>query len=545
MVDMSRFLTVLVLLFLFGCSDQASTGSGSEVPNAITISLNANSDYSIDSVYITIRPEKWGTSFQDSDRGFDSLAQGYTLMGEFKRDNMMDGEYAIILEERQHGFSEMRRISLFGGTLTILKDLELEKGATVAGVLNRNSFPINSDIKVQIVGSDKLVLVNSDGEFTFENYPAGEHELVLSVEDSKEKKPVITLPKVVPGENKNLDSVYFKSSTYFDKGEWLHAQPIQFKYEGSSATIDDGARYPLICRLNGIELSSSHPAGADLRILSSTDELVPFEIQQWDREKGSADIAIQIESVTRVHNLTLYYGNEKVRTASDPIGTYAPIGDLLLFHLDDTLAGNMKDALHSGVQSNPSGQNAETLPLSVEGHIGNALQFDGVDDYLVLPLHDKLQLGERFSILCWVNLSAHDSENGRILSKSSDWEIKENKGHFQFSSGGAYILSSELLPVGEWIQLAVTVLRTSDTPEVSLFVNGVKQSIQENTFTTSYNSTAIKTDQPLFVGSLGNEEKYYNFALDELRLFHKVLTEDEIILFYSAESGLTPLFTMP
>jgi len=195
------------------------------------------------------------------------------------------------------------------------------------------------------------------------------------------------------------------------------------------------------------------------------------------------------------------------------------IGPLLSawYTLDDNVAdssGNGNDGILSGD------------PTWVDGKIGRALQFDGIDDYVEVQDAESLT-PETFTIAFWINPVDMDRVQITIAKRAG--------------SIGSYSFNITSLAVGSrhWIRINGAWVNVTFS-----YTQGVWQHV-----TVTYDGTTIKghlngelmatTEAP---GSLDNDSgvlrlgadprdtvsSYYNGSLDDVRIYDKALSQDEI-----------------
>ncbi|MCH7573898.1 MAG: fibronectin type III domain-containing protein [Candidatus Marinimicrobia bacterium] len=216
--------------------------------------------------------------------------------------------------------------------------------------------------------------------------------------------------------------------------------------------------------------------------------------------------------------------------------------------VDSTAGGNINDTtatlagLSNGAtyyyritaidsSGNESAYSAEVsaTPLSQLAFPGNALQFDGVDDYVEVPDGDQWAFGDNpFSLALWVQLNdgtasvsfiANDEGSG-TLSKWAFWkEDAELRFHIKsLSLGALYPVRYTWTPNnGQWYHLAVT----RDGSSYVLYIDGV------NVYTNTLVSTVPNPNAPLTFGQA--EGIYYlNGAIDEVRIWNVARTQADI-----------------
>ena len=179
---------------------------------------------------------------------------------------------------------------------------------------------------------------------------------------------------------------------------------------------------------------------------------------------------------------------------------------------------------------------AEGQPGWVEGRFGEAMEFDGVLDYLAAPDSASLDSidGQAMSILAWVNGANFAGSARHILRKVHDTaqesvymlrvqnnilrlylgtDAEEIKG-VQF---GYVVDGIAQLEAGDWVHLAAVY----NGKELQGYING------ELDVTLPAQGNIVTTDQELRIGR-GDPGGYFTGIMDEVGLFKAALTEDQI-----------------
>ncbi len=106
------------------------------------------------------------------------------------------------------------------------------------------------------------------------------------------------------------------------------------------------------------------------------------------------------------------------------------------------------------------------------GYGGNALAFDGVDDYVEIPHAASLTVSTEVTVMAWINTSRYrggpvgGADWQAILAKSNDprsysfYTYTDGTLHFSTTSGGAYVGSNSTgtVPLSEWVHVAAMVI---------------------------------------------------------------------------------------
>ena len=188
----------------------------------------------------------------------------------------------------------------------------------------------------------------------------------------------------------------------------------------------------------------------------------------------------------------------------------------------------------------------------VDGQIGGALEFDGLDDYVIVPEYELAQTG--FSVALWGYVNGGDPNDAPTwASLVKNWGGAE-VGQFHFGLGPAggdtlniFITDSDNqvfnagtdtndVAFDEWQHFAFVADPIEEA--VSLYKNGmvVDEQPYNGAFTDSPNSTAlgigVKTND---VGDMADPGApgYWNGKLDDLGIWNRALTEDEVLTLWA------------
>jgi len=174
----------------------------------------------------------------------------------------------------------------------------------------------------------------------------------------------------------------------------------------------------------------------------------------------------------------------------------------------------------------------------VEGRIGaGALSFGGTDGIVEIPDDPALDLDSTLTIATWVN--AHDFFNFYFLvCKSPSGSARDNyPGNFEFrlrtadgvlefghqtseSEDYVFYTSSSPITTGKWHHIAVTVEKGG---VVQFYINGIPAGTAAQTA-----DFGILNDEPVRIGSRKDGYSFFNGQLDDVRIYDRVLTADQM-----------------
>ena len=186
------------------------------------------------------------------------------------------------------------------------------------------------------------------------------------------------------------------------------------------------------------------------------------------------------------------------------------------------------------------------------GISGKALSFDGNGDYVSVSNAPHLNPNSEITIEAWIYPSGVGSDsfgivgkvdtpahNGYILGRfrttnkmrfypAGDYGGPKGAG----ADNNRFVSTVTDIPLNKWTHYAATF----DGSTIKMFVNGV----QENTF--SYSGDIWETSQPLVIGRWYSNYNgyYYNGIIDEVAIYSKALTPEEIQAHYDAKRVGSP-----
>lgn len=171
----------------------------------------------------------------------------------------------------------------------------------------------------------------------------------------------------------------------------------------------------------------------------------------------------------------------------------------------------------------------------VEGKIGKALEFDGIDDYVDCGNNMSLDITGAITIEAWVKFTDVSQEYQHILEKGPYgkggfrifWNYKGTPHKFYFATSdgtehGGYT-SRKILQNNVWYHIACV-----DTlSEVYFYLNAQRETLYSGTHTIT------ETPYNLYIGKRSNRN-FFNGTIDDVRIYSRALTESEIKNHYMA-----------
>ena len=187
-------------------------------------------------------------------------------------------------------------------------------------------------------------------------------------------------------------------------------------------------------------------------------------------------------------------------------------------------------------------------PAWASGKAGQALSFDGVNDYVRAEDSSSLDLTVAVTLSVWAKFNAMPAGSTAMSAitktEGSSYGIIANEGgsgriETYFHIAGGYVNAGESLSnlaAGQWYHFAATF----DGTATKFYRDGVlKQSVTKS-------GTLSTNNEPLTIGANPDSQgknfmEFFNGAIDEVRVYNRALSSKEVSDLYTAENGGTPV----
>ncbi len=169
---------------------------------------------------------------------------------------------------------------------------------------------------------------------------------------------------------------------------------------------------------------------------------------------------------------------------------------------------------------------------------GSALTFDGVDDYVDLGSSEILKPELPVSISCWLNISKMEHAMGVVLLGYTNnrytgiWmdvfldkkiQISFGNGGSQGVSGRRTFRASKVLEEKKWYYVNAIIY---DATNMDVYIDGIKY---EGEYSGSGSNLVYSNGESrLGFGLVNNLEYYFNGQIDEVAIFNRALTAEEV-----------------
>ncbi len=193
------------------------------------------------------------------------------------------------------------------------------------------------------------------------------------------------------------------------------------------------------------------------------------------------------------------------------------------------MEGNVNDGSGKGLNGTLNGG-----PTFVTGqaNFGQAIKFDGVDDYVALPIGNLISTLSDMTVAAWVNWSGAGGIWERIFDFGSSTSVymfltpSTNTSTFRFAIrtaavGEQVVEMAPILPTG-WHHVAVSI--NSATNVMTLYLDGTPGGTGVTTLLPK--DMGVTTQN--WLGKSQWPDPFYNGQTDDFRIYNRVLSDGEV-----------------
>ena len=197
------------------------------------------------------------------------------------------------------------------------------------------------------------------------------------------------------------------------------------------------------------------------------------------------------------------------------------------------------------------GSNNGTLQgptYTASGKINGAYDFDGSNDRIKIP-NPSLNMASAYTLGAWIKIDAIGGEQG-IIVRDKYYDAAQERV-FQFrvdsdgkirlirfiSGGNIQAVSADAISTGAWYFVVATF---DNSVGSKIYINGSQNGTTQTTTTNNVNGT----NSDVYLGAMENSNVYpyidhfLNGIIDEVGIWSRALTSDEITQLYNNGNGL-------
>jgi len=199
--------------------------------------------------------------------------------------------------------------------------------------------------------------------------------------------------------------------------------------------------------------------------------------------------------------------------------------------------GNLNDSSGKGRNGTGVGN-----PIFEAGKVGQAVTLSG-SNYVVITGYKGILGGNAFSIAAWVKSTSTGDVtmvNWGTQLGGQRVDFRLYQGRLRVEHGNGNLQGRTVLADGQWHHVAVTVKENASIsyPDVKLYLDG----LDDSQTTTDPDTFNIVANVDVNIGRRGtNNDRVFPGSLDDVRIYDRVLTQEEIAWL----SGRTKPFDKP
>ena len=235
--------------------------------------------------------------------------------------------------------------------------------------------------------------------------------------------------------------------------------------------------------------------------------------------------------VLALYNQTMGFARTKINSSRNNSLTSGRVG-LWSFDgadVNPTTAIDRSGQGNNGTLTGASG--SQNKPQPVRGRLGQALNFDGTDDYIDIPNSSVLKPTSFITITAWIQVTSAIGAFDRIL----DIEPDGSNGYTFFVGADGHSIGARIagtlsndygvLSNNVWAHVAVVY----DGSNMIFYVNGANVGSYPRTGSISYTGATT-----LYIGrKRAASSNYFDGSIDDVRIYNRALSAAEITQLYN------------
>ncbi|MHA2343272.1 MAG: DUF2341 domain-containing protein, partial [Candidatus Hodarchaeales archaeon] len=335
----------------------------------------------------------------------------------------------------------------------------------------------------------------------------------------------------------------------------------QTKVSGSSNLIN----FPVFINITDSDLLDDVQSNGNDIAFYNGSEWLDHEIEVFNQDYN--DTHAQLVAWVRIPslspsvdtNITMYYGNSTMGPQEYPTGVWDDNYEFVLHMNQDPSSSDILDSTSNGFDFDVESTGSMTSNDLVDGQIGKAISFDGVDDYIYLPISEGFSgPTDQMMFEFWIMLPsggpslrdglAHPATSNGFphLYFYQDFNYEVETSSTSYTSTNRNFESS----IGTWEHI-VAIWNGTGAGQHEIYVNGSLENYDNTPLTgthVSWNTLSLCTEDDPIDGPGGDTidsgERCLNAVLSEFRLSNIVRSADWIATQYNNQYNPDSFFSI-
>ncbi len=274
----------------------------------------------------------------------------------------------------------------------------------------------------------------------------------------------------------------------------------------------------------------------------------------FKRRSSKLFIILAIIVVGLITLVTLSGGGKDAVPQSASVISSLPANDMISYWKFDETKGTVAS------DSSGNGLNGKIVgATSTIGKYNNALSFNGSDNYVSLAGNSTFDNMGAMTISAWIKPSSlGENGKGRIVTKAAGGSLPSYGWSFYLTNEVAngikfavdhttahleHASVANAITLNQWQLVTVTWDGSKNASNAHIYVNGneVSYAVADNAVGTR----ASDTSNSLYIGSNPARTRSFNGSIDDVKIFNRVLSADEVKNIYDNNSATTTPITPP
>ena len=256
---------------------------------------------------------------------------------------------------------------------------------------------------------------------------------------------------------------------------WTHSGTIYILTTPEGAGLPAAAReddFPLLVRLDKdfFDFAQARPNGQDVRFAGSNGTPLAYEIEQWDKARGTASIWVRIPEIrgNARQAIRVYWGNSSAASESNGEKVFTTKAAFAgVWHLgadfEDSTANNLDGFNHGSINAPAIIGDGQALSKEKTIYCAEDVPFSGMGYGKVACLPAGNQ--DR-SMSAWINPTSYESTHWTTPAVGG-WGVQRGRelcymrmsgrGEIQFHGNGMDPKAVTRIPFGQWHHAALTI----------------------------------------------------------------------------------------
>ena len=178
---------------------------------------------------------------------------------------------------------------------------------------------------------------------------------------------------------------------------------------------------------------------------------------------------------------------------------------------------------------------AVAAPTSVAGKLGTALSFNGTTQYVSLGSTGVMS-GTAYTLEAWIKTSTNSASMAAITKASNFWMGLDfgKLAIYDWTAGATCSASTApSLGDGSWHHIAATLSSGVSNGSI-LYIDGIQQK------TCTWTPVSQNGDVGIAASKAASWQQFFNGSIDNIKVFNRVMTSDEIKAEYDAQNAGNP-----